>query len=1486
MNRSWKNPVSLLLVLVFLIALLPSGASASEIAGGYCGANGTNLSWSLDSSGTLTITGSGAMADFSSSNTAWYGWENSISSVSIGNGVTNIGVSRFFNCSRLTTVIIPDSVTSIGDEAFAGCSNLILTIPASVNYIGAAAFYNCNALTSVTIPSSVTYIGNDAFGDCKNLTEIIVENNNYYTTENGVLFNKEKTNLKQYPAGKSGSYSIPSSVSTISDWAFMGCRGLTSISIPETVTIIGDYTFGGCSSLTSVNIPDSVIYINDNAFDHCTGLINVTFGNSVRTLCDNAFRGCIGLTNVTIPASVTHIGELAFYGCSCLTQINIDSGNQDYCSSIDGVLFNKEKTTLVRYPEGKMGTYAIPASVNTIGNYAFSRCEELTSLTIPATIFSVGDYAFSNSSLTEVYYGGTQAEWDEIEFGDGNKPLTAATIHYSSRTITFDPNGGTVTPSSKRVTNGGTYGELPVPMRSDYSFDGWYTSATGGTQVTASTVVSLTIDQTLYAHWTRNLTVPEVTTNEAMGITKNSATFSAVVEDDGGDGDLSRQFVYWDKYDTASKYTVTADANFTATVGNLSPGTEYYFYARATNSAGTGTGSVLSFRTTSEDKPQSVTVSPSYLSLQAGDSYQLLASVLPATASNRSIVWSSSDTSIVKVDQTGTVTAVREGSAVVYATTEVNRLKASCTVQVSAGTINGTFDFSEWNMATNTSDYAVDGFDSDTATDGGSYTMATAYLARWDGAVLESSDPYRSYNGNPRLYYQETDADYHVQEVIWLPGRESASDNDEIKAAIMNYGAIYGAFLVNWNYFDSSHMNYYFPASGSSYSGGHAIAVVGWDDDYPASNFKVTPPGNGAFICKNSWGTGSGEGGYFYISYYDKWFGKDGCAAVPSIERNTNYNTIYQYDPLGACSAINTTYAANVFPPSGSALPQNELLRAVSFYTYSKNTSYEVYVVEDYQNSASLQQKGDPVAAGVIRDMGYHTVKLDSEIELQAGTRFAVIVKLTVSSGSSCVYIEFPATYSDGTPYSIKARANSDESYYSPTGAAWYDLTSKVTNANFCIKAFTDNGTAMRSGRLYSAIDNEDRAYESDRVYTLEEALAAGLSFNEEFINWHPTENEDVTLMGSSESEPLGDIPAIVDMGTNTVSYTEGDMFPARYDLRAQGCVTEVRDQGHWGTCWAHAMYASLESCLLKRAKSAAPGSGQSAAGDEDYLALIGQYGISATRLELSDEIAVMAVGSTFRLDAAYKPDNTTESAILWSSSNDGVATVDTNGLVTAHAAGTARITAASTDGQLTASCSVTVCEGAPVSSVSLLSETVTKAVGDVFLTDYVINPAEASNQAVTWTSSDPEIVSVNAYGRMEAKSVGTAMITVTTVDGGYTDTMMVHVNDGMDYGVTELSSQLTRYDQNLFGSIELQLENRTGEAGNVTVVIGVYSLQGRMLTSFHQTVTTAPGSSRLSFNNLVVSNVQESAFLLKCFVLNGSTLAPVSGYTEARIET
>ncbi len=114
----------------------------------------------------------------------------------------------------------------------------------------------------------------------------------------------------------------------------------------------------------------------------------------------------------------------------------------------------------------------------------------------------------------------------------------------------------------------------------------------------------------------------------------------------------------------------------------------------------------------------------------------------------------------------------------------------------------------------------------------------------------------------------------------------------------------------------------------------------------------------------------------------------------------------------------------------------------------------------------------------------------------------------------------------------------------------------------------------------------------------------------------------------------------------------------------------------------------------------------------------------------------------------------------------------------------------------------------------------------------------------------------------------------------------MVHVNDGMDYGVTELSSQLTRYDQNLFGSIELQLENRTGEAGNVTVVIGVYSLQGRMLTSFHQTVTTAPGSSRLSFNNLVVSNVQESAFLLKCFVLNGSTLAPVSGYTEARIET
>ena len=323
-----------------------------------------------------------------------------------GYPVTNIGDMAFYTYTALTSVTIPNSVTTIGTQAF----------------------QDCRALTSVTIPDSVTSIGDYAFSSCTALTSFTVEagNSSYSSGTDGVLFNKATTSLVQYPGGKQGAYVIPNSITSIGNYAFQACTGLTSVTIPNSVISIGDWAFYDCTALTSVTIGSGVISIGNHAFDNCTALTSVTIPNSVTSIVNyafcycssltsvtigsgvisignNAFYGCTALTSVTIPNSVTSIGGMAFLGCSGLTSITVDAGNSSYSSSTDGVLFNKTATSLVAYPGGKQGAYVIPNSITSIGNYAFQGCTGLTSVTIPNSVNSIGSQAFYGcTTLTSV----------------------------------------------------------------------------------------------------------------------------------------------------------------------------------------------------------------------------------------------------------------------------------------------------------------------------------------------------------------------------------------------------------------------------------------------------------------------------------------------------------------------------------------------------------------------------------------------------------------------------------------------------------------------------------------------------------------------------------------------------------------------------------------------------------------------------------------------------------------------------------------------------------------------------------------------------------------------------------------------------------------------------------------------------------------------------------------------------------------------------
>ena len=468
------------------------------------GTCGENITWVLDENGTLTISGKGDMENY---NNPWHLYSSKITSVVIENGITSIGNYAFGDITNiksvtlpnslsrigdyafcysywLETITLPDSLTEIGDYAFSNCTRLkSIVIPEGVEFIGDGAFANCHSIETVALPSSLTEIGAEAFDNCTGLKAIAIpagvirighgalsgclrletieidKANENYCTVDGVLFNKNKTALVSYPAGKTAeSYEIPNGVTTVTYGTFASCWNLKSVSIPTSVTSIQECAFNGCDNLRDVYYSGTQAQWNaiaideendgfDCAYIHCTDAVmhphgicgddltwelkdgvltisgtgdmydfnmaapwynaassikSIELGSKVTSITSEAFVDCKSLESITLPEGIISVAAGAFLGCDNLSRINI-SDNNPYYTSVDGMLFNKDKTEIIIYPAGKTdAVYVIPDRVTTISRNAFIEPTYLQEIVIHAGVTNIEEGAFSSCNLNAI----------------------------------------------------------------------------------------------------------------------------------------------------------------------------------------------------------------------------------------------------------------------------------------------------------------------------------------------------------------------------------------------------------------------------------------------------------------------------------------------------------------------------------------------------------------------------------------------------------------------------------------------------------------------------------------------------------------------------------------------------------------------------------------------------------------------------------------------------------------------------------------------------------------------------------------------------------------------------------------------------------------------------------------------------------------------------------------------------------------------------
>ena len=689
---------------------------------------------------------------------------------------------------------------------------------------------------------------------------------------------------------------------------------------------------------------------------------------------------------------------------------------------------------------------------------------------------------------------------------------------------------------------------------------------------------------------------------------------------------------------------------------------------------------------------------------------------------------------------------------------------------------------------------------------GGDMRMAFNSLMDWEGTVDEKTVPYTADIANiinttglsDELAYKDTKV--HLQDYYKI----NMSNRTDIKQAVTYNGAVgiayyaYGGSASN-KYYNSDTAAYYCYDTGVKTN--HAVTIVGWDDNYSKDNFQKKPSGNGAWIVRNSWGENFGDGGYFYLSYYDCSIYMEGYAV--NAQLSDNYDNNYQYDGTGwfasvfRSTSINRSKYSNVF--TAKSEEKYETIDAVSFeVSYGAGVSYKIYIYTDLDDITNPESGVfATVQSGCVSFDGAYTVQLDNPVKIKSGTTFSVVVELTGIKNYGPVIVE-DVSYT-GDWFLCQTSALENQSFwYDSYFRQWKDA-GKISNSNFRIKAYTNNIEAVHvedilldrtevtldeaetiqlnatvlpqdadDNKVYFTSDNEAVAKVDDN------GLVTGVQAGDAVITAATADGNKTAVCKVVVERRLKDIqiinaPSELEVGTDTqlgIKYTPDNTTQSK----AIEWITSDSD------------VAQVSSTGLVTAKK--PG----------IVTITAISEVSGLKAEVTlkiishiKDVTISGPKGTLYTDMDYTftaeviPDDTTDDKIVsWSVSDDNIAQITQDGILSFKRSGTVDVIAAVNSpfaGKIVKKITVTgVKRIIHVSSVELDKSYVTVEKGNTIKLNATVLPANADNKEVIYTSSDSMVAKVDDTGLITATGLGEAVITVTTKDGNKTAQCKVKV--------------------------------------------------------------------------------------------------------------